>query len=115
MGDREFSQPVGALDQILIDATELDLEFAEQPMSTHALTGDTKVGYRPIAVRGVAIANPNLIVYVRARDASGEYWYVIDWSQAESSGKPQETVVTSEQEARSGVLAGLRRLAGRIV
>ncbi len=108
MDSQANNSSLAALTHVLEEATVEDLEFAEQHISTHSETGETKIGCSPVAVRSVTVPNPGLIVYVRARDAKGEYWYVLNWSQLDPSGRPREVLVSSESEAKEVVLAGLK-------
>lgn len=87
-------------------ADAADVEFSEEPIPAHGDSKNVKVGCRPIRVRGAAVPNPKLVVYVRATSDTGEYWYVLDWSQAPDSAR--ETVVDSEFAARRLVLELLR-------
>jgi hypothetical protein len=95
----------------LRDATEVDVLYEEERLVVHASDASTKVGCRPIEVRGVPVPRPPLVAYVRAEDVRGEYWYVLDRSKVGAAGKHDETFVDSEEEARSLVLARLRAAA----
>ena len=92
-------------------ATERDVVYEEQHLIVHGSDTSTKVGCRPIGVRGVPVPRPPLVAYVRAEDLRGAYWYVLDWSKGGASGLHDETLVDSEEEARSLVFARLRAAA----
>jgi hypothetical protein len=100
--------PAARVANALREATVDDVEFVEEAVPCHSEIVETKVGCRPVAVRGVSLPNPRQIVYVRATDPRGNYWYVIDWSQLDPTGRPREIVVQSETEAKEAVIAGLK-------
>lgn len=91
----------------LNDAEVGDLEFFEEHIPSHDDSKMTRVGCRPIRVRGVSVPDPKLVVYVRATGADGCYWYVLDWSQPRASAA-REIVVESELDARYLVLKLLK-------
>jgi hypothetical protein len=97
-----------ALAQALKAATVVDLEFSEEKIPGHSGGREKKLGFRPIKVAGVAVSNPDLVVYVRAEDPKGMYWYVLDWSVTDAAGDPTLTFASSEEQAKERVLLGLR-------
>lgn len=99
------------LEAALRGAGEVDITFIEERLKVHEADPSIKIGCRPIAVRGIPIVGPTLVTYVRASDARGEYWYVLDWSKAKNSTVPEETIVDSEESAKRLVLVTLRAAA----
>ena len=87
-------------------AVSSDVEFSEESLEVHRQRVETKVGRRPIAVCGVPLPLDLGVVYVRARDQSGPYWYVI---LSGNSAPEAEDLVPSEEEARQAVLQELKR------
>ncbi len=99
------------LSHALRDAVAGDIRFEEEPLAVHSGDASAKVGCRPVSVRGVRVPRPGLVVYVRATDDRGEYWYVLDWSKSTSGGRHEEVAVESEQDAMEAVLTRLRAAA----
>lgn len=85
-----------------------DITYSKEQLSTHSDIDDTKTGFRPIKVSGIAIPATIRISYVEGCDSKGKYWYVISWADTEK-GQPKEYESTSEDEARLTVLKELKR------
>lgn len=102
MDDSEQYRDPDRLRRALQLAEENDLLFSEEEVAVHPDSDEVKIGVRPISARGVPIPRSSGVVFVRARDESGSYWYVRAPDRAEET-------VSSEQEAVRAVLQALRR------
>lgn len=99
------------LSAALRDATDVDVQYEEERLRVHGSDSSTKIGYRPVSVLGIPVPRPSLVAYVRVEDLGGKHWYVVDWLKGGTSG--QETIVDSEENAKSLVLERLRAAAAR--
>ena len=83
----------------LAQASPEDISFESKAIGSHPMLSEQKTGFRPIAVNGVPVPDPGLVVYVEVQDARGIGWYVVD-SSAGSSGGPRTHTVDSARAAR---------------
>jgi hypothetical protein len=100
--------------RMLDEADIEDLEFSEQKIKTHSLIDEEKTGCLLIAVRGIPVPDPKLVLYVHASRPSGSYWYVLDHSVS-GQNDFQEIVASSENEAKQIVRTRLRAAIGRMI
>jgi hypothetical protein len=93
-------------------ATPADVEFSEEALPVHPdlRQTDSKVAVRPSKILGVTHPDPDIVMYVRAHDPKGTYWYVLNSSVVGPSGETSSSLVDSEELAKEKVLHDLKAL-----
>jgi len=93
-----------------------DLEFEENAVTSHSMSGDIKTGYRLREVAGVSVPKGKFIVYIRNDGRKGRHWYVVNWlhrKNLDDEGEqpwPHYYSGPSEEEAKQEILRELKLL-----